>query len=151
MILQNLQESFWKNTKFFLIFLIATSLIYIVLTKWITRVPVADNNRLLSSIAEFENVLEIEKDTQLKIISVGKEIKELEFDIYQVQRQDDIRREIYKIRSIYNDNNMNSKYLFSLQLFKILEIYYDTREKNSALINNSTLLLNNLTECEANI
>ena len=75
----------------------------------------------------------------------------MEFDIFQVQRQDDIKREIFKTQSAYKENNLNSKYKFSLQVKKLLQIYYDTREKNSKLIYNTDLLNKNLTECQANL
>jgi len=115
------------------------------------KIPITDNQKLLASITEFEKVIETEKKLAETSIKIREEIAVMKFDIYQVQKQDDIKREIFKTQSSYKENNMNSKYKFSLQVRKILQIYYDTREKNSKLIYNSELLSTNLTECQANI
>ncbi len=147
----NLNESFWKNVKFFLLFVLMASLLYIILTKYMLRIPIADNQKLLSAITAFEKVNEKEKETALKIDEKEAEVKALEFDIYQVQKQDDIKRGIKKIREIYLLNDNNSKYKFSLQASRLLRLYYDTREKNSTLIHNTKLLSENLTKCEAKI
>lgn len=149
--LQNLKESFWRSVRFSLLFILVASVVYIVLTKFIIKIPVADNQKLLASINEFEQVIEKEKEIAEETKKISEKIKAMEFDIYQVQKQDDIKREIYKIRNIYQENNTNSKYKFSLQVSKILQIYYDTRERNSTLKNNMELLSTNLTKCQANI
>jgi cell division protein FtsB len=147
----NLNESFWKNVKFFLLFVLMASLLYIILTKYMLRIPIADNQKLLSAITAFEKVNEKEKETALKIDEKEAEVKALEFDIYQVQKQDDIKRGVKKIRETYLLNDNNSKYKFSLQASRLLRLYYDTREKNSTLIHNTKLLSENLTKCEAKI
>ncbi|OEK09814.1 hypothetical protein A8C32_09900 [Flavivirga aquatica] len=151
MVLQNFKESFWRSVKFFLLFALVASILYIILTKLMLKIPIADNQKLLASIAEFEEVIEIEKQTSETVKKLSEEIKLMEFDIYQVQKQDDIKREVFKIEGIYKDHKMSSKYNFSLQASKILRIYYDTREKNGTLIHNMELLSKNLTECQANI
>jgi hypothetical protein len=151
MALQDLRETFWRSVKFSLLFVLATSIIYIILTKFILKVPLADNQKLLAAITEFEQVIENEKKAAITVKQLGEEIKVMEFDIYQVQKQDDIKREIFKVQSYYKIHNMNSKYKFSLQAKKILDIYYNTREKNSKLKHNVDLLSKNLTECQANL
>lgn len=149
--LQNLSETFWRSIKFFLLFVIVTGVLYIILTKVILKIPITDNQKLLASIEEFEQVLEKEREVTEKAKELHTQIKELEFDIYQVQKQDDIKREIFRIQESYKDNEMNSKYKFSLEASRILKIYFDTRENNSALKKNLELLSKNLTECQANI
>lgn len=149
--IQNLRESFWRSVKFFLLFTLVFSILYIVLTKFMLKIPVADNQRLLSSINEFEKVIKTQKEIANQSKLLKENIATMEFDIYQIQKQDDIKRDIFKIENIYKENRMNSKYNFSLQVSRILNIYYDTREKNSTLNYNLELLSKNLTECQANI
>ena len=107
--LQNFKESFWRSVKFFLLFVLVTSMMYIVLTKFMLKIPVADNQKLLAAITEFEKVIATEKQTAENAKKISEDIKVMQFDIYQVQRQDDIKREIFKAQSSYKDNNMNSK------------------------------------------
>lgn len=148
---QNFKESFWRSIKFFLLFVMALCFVYIILTKFMFKIPIADNQKLLISIAEFEKVIETEKISAENSKNINENIKNMEFDIYQVQRQEDVKREIHKTQNPYKENNMNSKYKFSLQVKNILQINYNTREKNSKLKYNIELIKKNLTECQANI
>lgn len=149
--LQNLKESFWRSIKFFLLFLTAMCIIYIVLTKFILKIPIVDNKELLSSMSEFEKIIDSKKNAAEESKRISNDIKTMEFDVYQVQRQEEIKLEVLNTQSIYLENNMNSKYKFSLQVKNVIEFYYNTREKNSKLKHNIELLNNNLTECQANI
>ncbi|MGB0879529.1 MAG: type VI secretion system TssO [Polaribacter sp.] len=149
--LQNLRESFWQSVRFFLVFVLVASVLYIILTKFMLKIPIADNRKLLSAITEYEKVIEKEKEIAKTSVELSAKIKEMEFDIYQIQKQDDIKRDIFKIQNIYKEHDMSSKYKFSLQVSRILKIYYDTREKNSKQNNNMELLSKNLTECQANL
>ncbi len=149
--LQDLQENFWRSIKFFLLFILAFSLQYMVLTKLLIKVPVADNKRLLASITEFEKVIEQEKQVAKEAKQISEEIKAMAFDIYQVQKQDEVKRAIADIKAIYLENNRLSKYKFSLQISRILDTYYFSREQNSNLKSNMELLSTNLTECQANL
>lgn len=149
--LQNLTESFWKRIKFALLFILTAAIIYILLTKTILKIPVADSQALLASITEFEEVIENEKKLAVSVKKLSEDIKVMDFDIYQVQKQDDIKREIFRVQSYYKDYNMSSKYKFGIQAKKVLEIYYHTREKNGKLKYNIDLLTKNLTECQANL
>lgn len=149
--LQNLRESFWKSVRFFLLFVLVISALYIILTKFMLKIPVADNQKLLSAITGYEKVIETEKEVAKICVELSEQIKVMEFDIYQIQKQDEVKRDIFKIQNIYVENAMNSKYKFSLQVSKIIKIYYDTREKNNKLNINKELLSKNLTECQANL
>ena len=151
MIIDHLTEVFWKKVKLILLFIICAGVIYIVLTKFIIKVPIINNTELLTSIDEFEKTLEKQKETIEVSKKINEEITVMEFDIHQVQKQDEIKREIHKIESIHKDNKMSSKYNFSLQMSKILSIYYDTRREHSSLIHNKDLVEKNLNECQANI
>ena len=149
--LQNFKETFWRSVKFFLLFTLILGLLYILLTKFMIKVPIADNKKLLTAITEFEKVIAQEKRTATDAKVIRDEIKAMEFDIYQVQKQDEIKRSIFKIEAMYVKNNRLSNYKFLLQISKILDIYYFSREKNSNLKSNMELLSKNLVECQANL
>lgn len=149
--IQDFKESFWRSVKFFLLFILMFSLLYIVLTKLIIKIPITDNNKLLASITDFEKVIEQEKKTAESANLLMEEVKLLDFNINQEQKLYDIEQSTLKIESIYKNNNRQSKYKFSLQTSRILDIYIFTKKQNSNLKNNMELLTKNLTECQANL
>lgn len=149
--IQDFKESFWRSVKFFLLFILMFSLLYIVLTKLIIKIPITDNNKLLASITDFEKVIEQEKKTAESANLLMEEVKLLDFNINQEQKLYDIEQSTLKIASIYKSNNRQSKYKFSLQTSRILDIYIFTKKQNSNLKNNMELLTKNLTECQANL
>lgn len=149
--IQDFKESFWRSVKFFLLFILMFSLLYIVLTKLIIKIPITDNNKLLASITDFEKVIEQEKKTAESAKLLMEEVKLLDFNINQEQKLYDIEQSTLKIESIYKNNNRQSKYKFSLQTSRILDIYIFTKKQNSNLKNNMELLTKNLTECQANL
>ncbi|WP_262895820.1 type VI secretion system transmembrane protein TssO [Aureivirga marina] len=149
--LNQISEIFWKKIKFIMVFTLSVCLIYIVITKFIFKVPITDNQELLESIKQHETLLEDQQMHIQKIKDIREQIKNMDFQIHQVQTEDDIKRAIFQIRSIYKDNKMNSKYLFSIQSSNLLQMYFDTREQHSSLQKNKEIILNNLNECKANI
>ena len=149
--IQDFKESFWRSVKFFLLFILMFSVLYIVLTKLIMKIPITDNNKLLASITDFEKVIEQEKKTAESAKLLMEEVKLLDFNINQEQKLYDIEQSTLKIASIYKSNNRQSKYKFSLQTSRILDIYIFTKKQNSNLKNNMELLTKNLTECQANL
>lgn len=149
--IQDFKESFWRSVKFFLLFILMFSVLYIVLTKLIIKIPITDNNKLLASITDFEKVIEQEKKTAESAKLLMEEVKLLDFNINQEQKLYDIEQSTLKIASIYKSNNRQSKYKFSLQTSRILDIYIFTKKQNSNLKNNMELLTKNLTECQANL
>lgn len=149
--IQDFKESFWRSVKFFLLFILMFSVLYIVLTKLIIKIPITDNNKLLASITDFEKVIEQEKKTAESAKLLMEEVKLLDFNINQEQKLYDIEQSTLKIESIYKNNNRQSKYKFSLQTSRILDIYIFTKKQNSNLKNNMELLTKNLTECQANL
>lgn len=151
MTMTHLSEKFWNNVKFFLLFIICFSAMYIGLTKFIFKIPVSNNQKLLGAIAEFEKVLDDQKKVSTDFKQIAEEIKQMEFKIHQVQKKDDIKREISKIRSLYINNQKNSKYKFTLNVADILLFYFHSREQYSTLLTNKQKLETNLNECQANL
>ncbi|MCV6629607.1 MAG: type VI secretion system transmembrane protein TssO [Flavobacteriaceae bacterium] len=149
--LQNLSEMFWKGTKFFLLFVICMTTVYIVLTKFVFQIPETNHQQLLSSIEEFELVLEQQKTVHVDFNKIAEDVQKMEFQIHQVQKKDELKREISKIRSLYIHNQKNSKYKFTLNAADLLLFYFHSREKHSSMISNRKNLETNLNECQANL
>ena len=149
--INSLSEVFWKKIKYVLIFILSLTLIYIIQTKFILKIPLGNNRELLEAIDNYETILEKQVEYTTKVDTIYKAIKAMEFDIHQVQKKDEINKDIIDIRSIYTQNKMNSKYLFGIQSANILQIYFDAKEEYSAMLKNKKIILDNLNECKANI
>ncbi len=148
---EDLSEVFWRKIKFVLLFTLSIVLLYILQTKFILKIPVMDNTELLEAIDSYETIIERQTEYAAQVKSIHEEITAMEFDIHQVQKQDEINKKIFRIRSVYKENKMNSKYFFGIQSANILQIYFDTREEHSSLLKNKKVILDNLKECKANI
>jgi len=149
--INSLSEVFWKKIKYVLIFILSLTLIYIIQTKFILKIPLGNNRELLEAIDNYETILEKQVEYTTKVDTIYKAIEAMEFDIHQVQKKDEINKDIIDIRSIYTQNKMNSKYLFGIQSANILQIYFDAKEEYSAVLKNKKIILDNLNECKANI
>ncbi len=110
-----------------------------------------DNTELLEAISSYETIIEKQTEYATQIKTIHEEVTAMDFDIHQVQKQDEINQKIFSIRSIFKENKMNSKYFFGVQAANILQIYFDTREEHSSLIKNKKIIVENLKECKANI
>ncbi len=146
-----LNEDFWKKVKYILLFILSSCVLFIVLTKFMFHVPTVQSGDLLELINKSEDILEQQEGYVLKIKGLQETIDLLDFDIHQVQRLDEIERDIYELEGIYRKNNANNKYLFGIQSSKILKIYFDSKEELSSLKRNNRTIEKNLEECKANI
>jgi len=148
---ETLDESFWRRIKFILLFTLAIVLLYILQTKFITKIPAVDNGELLKAISNYEKIIQKQKEYTEKVKNINEELKVMKFDIHQVQKKDEINKKIFGVRSVYKENKMNSKYFFGIQSANILQIYFDTREEYSSMLKNKKIIMDNLNECKANI
>lgn len=147
--IDNLSEFFWKKVKFVLLFSLCAVLLYIVSRRYIFVVPHADNAEMLSSIRDYEEVLDEQEESKEKIEKIFKQIEEMEFDIHQVQIQDEVLKRISEIRRLYKDNDLNSKFKFGLISSDLLTLYFNTKQEHSSLKKNKKLIEDNLMECKA--
>ncbi len=150
MITDSLNEFFWKKVKFILLFLLFGTLLYIVSVKYIFVIPHSDNSELLSAIRGYEDVLEEQAERQKEIEKIFQTIDEMEFDIHQVQVQDEVTQRISLIRRLFKDHDLNSKYKFSVISADLLTLYFNTKQEHSSLKKNKKLIEDNLMECIAN-
>ncbi|MCT4663706.1 MAG: type VI secretion system transmembrane protein TssO [Flavobacteriales bacterium] len=150
-IIQSANEKFWKKIKFFLLFVLSVLGIYILLTKFILKIPVSNNTEILKSIEEFEKVRKTQENLMLSVEEMRQKISAFEYDIHQVQTQDELKRGMLNIESVYKENNLNSKYVFAKQGATLLRVFYETRREHSAVLKNKELIESNLKDCQANI
>ncbi|MCJ8289300.1 MAG: hypothetical protein HRT58_07965 [Crocinitomicaceae bacterium] len=146
----NLGEFFWKKVKFILLFSLSAVLLFIVSRRYIFVIPHSDNKEMLSSIHSYEDVLKEQTEKTAEIAEIFKQIDEMEFDIHQVQVQDEVNKKISQVRRLYKDNDMSSKYKFGLVSADLLLLYFNTKQEHSSLKKNKKLIEDNLMECKAN-
>ena len=150
MITDSLGEFFWKKVKFVLLFLLAGTLLYIVSVRYVFVIPHSDNSAMLSSIRGYEEVLKSQKDSKEQIEKIFEQIKKMEFDIHQVQVQDEVTKRIAQIRRIFKEYELNSKFKFSIISADLMTLYFNTRQEHSSLVKNKVIIEKNLAECKAN-
>ncbi|WP_428740656.1 type VI secretion system TssO [Tenacibaculum sp.] len=144
-------EVFWEKIRFFLLFLILSTGVFIILTKFIFKVPVVESKELLNSIDASEEVFDVQENYTERIKSTHKKIQEIPFDVIQIQVLDELDKEIQQYKRVYRDNDMNNRYIFGVQSSKILKMFYDLSEEFNAVKRNNRVLKENLEECKANI
>ena len=151
MITDSLGEFFWKKVKFVLLFLFCATVLYIVSKRYIFEIPNSDNAGLLTAIQGYEEVLDMQNENKEQIKEIFAKIAEMEFDIHQVQVQDEVTKRIAQIRRIYQDNELSSKFKFSIISADLMVLYFNTRQEHSSLLKNKTKIEENLAECKANV
>lgn len=150
MIVDSLSEFFWKKVKFVLLFLLCGVLLYIVSIRYVFVIPHSDNAELMSSIRDYEDVLEQQTENKTKIKEIFEQIDKMEFDIHQVQVQDEVTKKISQVRRLYKDHDMSSKFKFGVISADLLLLYFNTKQEHSSLKKNKKLIEDNLMECKAN-
>lgn len=144
-------EVFWEKIRFSLLFIIISTVVFIILTKFIFKVPVVESKELLNSIDASEEIFDVQEEYTERIKKTHKKIQEIPFDVIQIQVLDELDKEIQLYKKIYRDNDMNNRYIFGVQSSKTLKMFFDLSEEYNALKRNNKVLKENLEECKANI
>ncbi|MDB0601952.1 type VI secretion system TssO [Tenacibaculum maritimum] len=144
-------ELFWRKVRFVLLFLLFVSTTFIILTKFIFKIPIIESKDLLVNISVSERILEEQERYVEKVKILHDSISVVKFEINQVQKLNEIKSDIHMLQNVYKKNNMNNKYIFGVQSSKILKIYFDARESLNKVKKNNEVLEKNLNECKANI
>ncbi|MFL0121113.1 type VI secretion system TssO [Tenacibaculum maritimum] len=121
-------ELFWRKVRFVLLFLLFVSTTFIILTKFIFKIPIIESKDLLVNISASERILEEQERYVEKVKILHDSISVVKFEINQVQKLNEIKSDIHMLQNVYKKNNMNNKYIFGVQSSKILKIYFDARE-----------------------
>ena len=145
-----IDESYWKNIKFNLLFFACCCVVYIIVTKFLLKTPEFDNTEMLSRINDFEKIQVLKNDYTKKSQEIFKTIDTVNYDVNQVQRIDEIKRYIADYKQPYKDNEFHSSYNFCLIGGNILNVFLELNLEKSTLEKNNTLIETNLNECKAN-
>ncbi|MFL0117993.1 type VI secretion system TssO [Tenacibaculum maritimum] len=137
-------ELFWRKVRFVLLFLLFVSTTFIILTKFIFKIPIIESKDLLVNISASERILEEQERYVEKVKILHDSISVVKFEINQVQKLNEIKSDIHMLQNVYKKNNMNNKYIFGVQSSKILKIYFDARESLNKVKKNNEVLEKNL-------
>lgn len=146
-----LTEKFWGSIKYMLFFLISMLGLYVVLVKYLIRIP-ESNIELLETISRSEEILEKEVESAERLETIALQIKkEVDYKIYNVQQIYEIQKDINHLGELYRRENNNSRFTFAIISGNVLQILLNTKKESSSLDRNQKLIENNLKECRANI
>lgn len=143
-------EGYWKSIKFNLIFMTTVCIVYVIVTKFLLKIPEFDNTQMLSRINDFEKIQSVKKEYALKSQKIFKTIDTIKYDVNQVQRIDEVKRYIADYKQIYKDNEYQSSYDFCLLGGNLLNIFLELNLEKSTVEKNNKLIEINLNECKAN-
>lgn len=144
-------EMLWGNIRFFLLLVFSVAVIYIIFCRYILKMPTEDSAELINDINYSERVFEIQQAHTQQTQNIWNEIDSLDFNIHQVQRMDEVKGAINQLQYIYKENNMSTKFLFSVLSSRMLKLQFDTKEELNSLVYNNTLIEQDLEECKANL
>ncbi|AYN04433.1 MULTISPECIES: type VI secretion system TssO [unclassified Flavobacterium] len=145
-----LDETYWKKIKFNLIFIISACVIYIGVTKFLLKTPNFNNTDMLNRINDYEKMQKIKVDYANKSKVIFKTIDTIKYDINQVQRIDEVKRNISEYKQLYKDNEFHSSYNFCLIGGNLLNVFLEINLEESTVKKNDTLIVRSLNECKAN-
>jgi hypothetical protein len=144
---ENLSEAFWRNVKFFMIFVIFSLLIFIGLTKYILKEIPKSNYYLLEEINKSEKVLLIQKENAKKAHEYFKEIEGHDFTIRDEYKLKSIRGKIKELPKIFENYDKDNKYLFKY----LLEMFLNTMQEQNVLDRNIKQIKENWELCASNV
>ena len=144
-------EMLWGNIRFLLLLIFSVAAIYIILCRYILNVPTEDSSELINEINHSERIFEIQHTHMQQAQNIWNEIDSLDFNIHQVQKMDEVKDGIDQLQHIYKENNMNTKFLFSVLSSRMLKCQFDIKEELNSLAHNNALIERDLEECKANL
>lgn len=149
---QNIEfdEKYWKKIKFNLLFVICVSVIYIGVTKFMLKTPSYNNSDMLNSINDFEEMQNTKLVYSKKAKEIFKTIDTIQYDINQVHRIDEVKRNISGYKQLYKENEFHSSYNFCLIGGNLLNIFLEINLEESSVKKNDMLIQTSLNECKAN-
>ncbi|MCC9020606.1 MULTISPECIES: type VI secretion system TssO [Flavobacterium] len=142
-------ETYWKKAKFNLLFIISACVIFIGLTKFLLKTPDFNNTDMLNRINDYEKMQKIKVDYANKSKLIFKTIDTIKYDINQVQRIDEVKRNISEYKQLYKDNEFHSSYNFCLIGGNLLNVFLEINLEESTVKKNDTLVQTSLNECKA--
>ena len=122
-------EKLWSTIKFTLLLSFSVILLFILLCKYVTPIPVSVTGNVVKEINDAEAILNDQRQMAEQMNVLKKDIDSLNFEIQQSQRINEIKHRMTQLQDNYRRHAYNPKYLYCMQSFKTIQGYFEIKEK----------------------
>ena len=122
-------EKLWSTIKFTLLLSFSVILLFILLCKYVTPIPVSVKGNVVKEINDAEAILNDQRQMAEQMNVLKKDIDSLNFEIQQSQRINEIKHRMTQLQDNYRKHAYNPKYLYCMQSFKTIQGYFEIKEK----------------------
>lgn len=122
-------EKLWSTIKFTLLLSFSVILLFILLCKYLTPIPVSVTGNVVKEINDAEAILNDQRQMAEQMNVLKKDIDSLNFEIQQSQRINEIKHRMTQLQDNYRKHAYNPKYLYCMQSFKTIQGYFEIKEK----------------------
>ena len=122
-------EKLWSTIKFTLLLSFSVILLFILLCKYVTPIPVSVTGNVVKEINDAEAILNDQRQMAERMNVLKKDIDSLNFEIQQSQRINEIKHRMTQLQDNYRKHAYNPKYLYCMQSFKTIQGYFEIKEK----------------------
>ena len=122
-------EKIWSTIKFTLLLSFSVILLFILLCKYVTPIPVSVTGNVVKEINDAEAILNDQRQMAEQMNVLKKDIDSLNFEIQQSQRINEIKHRMTQLQDNYRKHAYNPKYLYCMQSFKTIQGYFEIKEK----------------------
>lgn len=122
-------EKLWSTIKFTLLLSFSVILLFILLCKYVTPIPVSVTGNVVKEINDAEAILNDQRQMAEQMNVLKKDIDSLNFEIQQSQRINEIKHRMTQLQDNYRKHAYNPKYLYCMQSFKTIQGYFEIKEK----------------------
>ena len=122
-------EKLWSTIKFTLLLSFYVILLFILLCKYVTPIPVSVTGNVVKEINDAEAILNDQRQMAEQMNVLKKDIDSLNFEIQQSQRINEIKHRMTQLQDNYRKHAYNPKYLYCMQSFKTIQGYFEIKEK----------------------
>ncbi|PJI26544.1 type VI secretion system TssO [Prevotella intermedia] len=122
-------EKLWSTIKFTLLLSFSVILLFILLCKYVTPIPVSVTGNVVKEINDAEAILNDQRQMAEQMNVLKKDIDSLNFEIQQSQHINEIKHRMTQLQDNYRKHAYNPKYLYCMQSFKTIQGYFEIKEK----------------------
>lgn len=122
-------EKLWSTIKFTLLLSFSVILLFILLCKYVTPIPVSVTGNVVKEINDAEAILNDQRQMAERMNVLKKDIDSLNFEIQQSQHINEIKHRMTQLQDNYRKHAYNPKYLYCMQSFKTIQGYFEIKEK----------------------
>ena len=122
-------EKLWSTIKFTLLLSFSVILLFILLCKYVTPIPVSVTGNVVKEINDAEAILNDQRQMAEQMNVLKKDIDSLNFEIQQSQHNNEIKHRMTQLQDNYRKHAYNPKYLYCMQSFKTIQGYFEIKEK----------------------